>query len=267
MRTLLALLAFAIVFSLLLLGVAQLASAGSAELPELTDASGDCAVPYGDIYLDVISAWIDGETTESFDVHLQLAGWEGEVAEGAGYAVQFAHQGTTWGIVAVYSAVLSEGWEFSTGMATAELAEGFEPAEGSFDEPTATISVTFAKALFPHVDMNDTTVRDFVALSADLRPAIPFFLGEDAGLDGNGRWIVCDEAVGTGSYELGMSHGGEHAAHVADASPSPDADGAATLAAEGGPEREPEPAKRTPLGAAVPIVALAVGIALARRSR
>lgn len=265
MRTLLTLLASAIVISVLLLVGVQLASAGTPDAPELTDVAGDCAVPYGNEYLDLAAAWVDNEDADSFDVHLRLAAWRAELAEGSGYAVQFSHQGVTWGIVAVYSSVIAEGWSFSTGVATAELAEGFEDAPGSFDAATSTMVVTFAKGIFPHRDATDTTLRDFVAMSADLRPAYPFFVGEDAGLDGNGRWIVCDDAVGTGTYTFAAgAHSSAHTTHDAatlegataeNATGEPDASGAAPVA-------QPEE-NDTPLAPLVAIGALV--LAAARR--
>ena len=266
MRSLAPLLLLAVALSVGLLVGAQLASAGTADAPELTDPPGDCAVPYANAYLDVVAAWIDAETAATFDVHLKLAGWQEEVAEGSGYTVQFTHQGVQWGIVAVYSSVVAEGWEFSTGMATAQLAEGFEDAPGSFDAATAEIVVTFAKDIFPHKDASDTTLREFHALSADLRPAYPFFLGEPAGLDGNGRWIVCDDAVGAGSYAFAAgAHSAGHEAHA------PGAANATAAAVEPASVPQPAPspgadpaARDTPLA---PVLALAALVLAAARRR
>ena len=247
----------------LLLVLVPFASAGSAEAPELTDELGDCAVPYGNAYLDVVAAWVDGETETTFNVHLQLASFESGIAEGAGYSVQFTHQGLSWGIVAVRSTVIADGWEFSTGRATADLAEGLEEAPGSFDEATSTITVTFPKGLFEHGDGGDTTLRDFVAMSADLRPAYPFFLGEEAGLDGNGRWIVCDEAVGALDYAFTSGrHSNQHAAHGAGAPPMEHVPAAAV---EPAPPAE-APTKETPLPAALALLALALAL-VARAKR
>jgi hypothetical protein len=252
----------------LLLGI-QLAAAGAPDAPEVSDASGDCAVPYGNEYLDITAAWIDNEDADSFDVHLALAKWNEQVAEGSGFAVQFSHQGVRWGIVAVYSSVLTEGWEFSTGVATAQLAEGFEDAPGSFDAASASMVVTFPKSLFPHEDPTDRLVRDFQAMSADLRPAYPFFLGEEAGLDGNGRWVVCDDATSAASYEL-TGHGaaaGEHAQHDGMAGDNATAD--ASVDASAPTTQDPAPAdaadeKSVPMPFALVALALALALALRR---
>lgn len=265
MRVLLALLVSAIAITVALLVGVQLASAGSADAPELADAAGDCAIAYGKEYLDITGAWLDAETADTFDVHLQLAAWRAEIAEGSGYTVQFSHQGVTWGVVAVYSSVVAEGWEFSTGVATAELAENFEDAPGSFDAGTSSITVTFPKRLFPHVDANDTTVRDFVAMSADLRPAYPFFLGEEAGLDGNGRWIVCDDAAGTGTFEFRAgAHSAEHSTHESGAADAASVEAAPQDPAEDAPLQTQSSKKDTPLASLVAIGALVLA-AMRRR--
>ena len=251
----------------LLLAALPLASAGTPEAPELADAVGDCSIAYGQEYLDIVAAWIDTEDADSFDVHLRLATWRAEVAEGSGYTVQFAHQGVSWGIVATYSSVVGSGWSFSTGVATAELAEGFEEAPGAFDPATATITVTFAKDLFPHNDPNDTTLRDFVAMSADLRPAYPYFVGEGAGapVESNGKWVVCDDAVGTGTYAFGAGAHSAHAAGTAPAAetsaPAPTTEGPAATAS---PPGAPAGGNDTPLAPLVALAALALA-ALRRR--
>lgn len=86
MRVLLTLLASAIVITVLLLVGVQLAAAGTADAPEISDPAGERAFPYGNAYLDITNAWIDGETTDAFDVPLRLAGCEDELAEGSVFA-------------------------------------------------------------------------------------------------------------------------------------------------------------------------------------
>lgn len=263
MRSILAILAWAVVITVLVVGGSQLASAGSPEAPEITDPAGDCAVPYGNLYLDITSAWIDNEDADSFDVHLALAGWEDEVAEGAGYAVQFVHQQLQWGVIAFYSPAVEGGWVFWTGQATLADVSDTVDAVGSFDVGASTIHVTFPKDLFPHVDATDTTLREIMAMSVDVRPAYPFIVGGDtpASTDPDGKWVACDEAVSSATFQF--TQGGHSVAHApSDTAPSPsagasgDVEGAAVEAAPTAATPAQTASKDTSLPALVAIGAL-----------
>lgn len=257
---------FRLVTIALVLALAPLAAAGTPEAPELTDPAGDCAVPYGNEYLDIVAAWISGETVDTFEVNLQLATWTEPIAEGAGFTVQFSHQGLEWGIIVTYGALSFGGWSFATGRASAEEATDFAPAEGRFDAATLTITTTFPKNLFPHKDMNDRQLVGMKALSADLRPAIPFFVGAEAGapVSGDGRWIACDEATASMPYVFTGGHGSDHAMHEAqleraqeaNATAEPQEEGPGVVAAAA-PEGNDTPFPAIALVAALALAALA----------
>lgn len=201
--------------SVLLIVSLSTARGGTAETPEISDPPSDCALPYGNAYLDATSAWIDGEDADSFDVHLRLAAWDATAAEGAGYAVQFTHQGKTWGVVAFYSALFEGGWIFWTGQATLDNTDGFEDASGAFDAATATVTITFDKGLFPHADATDHALSKFSVMTVDVRPAYPFILGQDAGTDADGHYVLCDAAASDAVYVFTTGgHSTEHAAHA-----------------------------------------------------
>lgn len=213
----------ALALALILAGAAASARAGTMDAPELSDAAGDCSVLWGNAYLDLVSAWISDETATDFRVSLALASFDDAIAEGAGYTVQFEHQGVAWGVIATYRPLSAEGWDWFTGHAQSSGSldlESMERTSGAFDPATATLTWTFPKSLFPHADANDNALVRFWAGTADLRPAYPLLLaGETAGDAANGRWIVCDEArADESAYSFSSGHHA-HAPQDAQAAP------------------------------------------------
>lgn len=261
-----------------LLGLALLPAtlAGSEAEPEVTDAEGDCALPYGASYLDVVAVWIESETETSFVVATKLAAFDERVAEGAGYTIQFEHQGMTFGVVALYRPMSGAGWEFYTGRVDAHEAESdtLTPRQGSFDAASATFAIPFPKPLFPHRDASDRELRAFHAVSADLRPAYPFLLATDRLVDGssNDRWLVCDEATSDATYAFRTGAHSEEHDHGAGVAEPPAAPAAAEAPAEGASpgapaEADAPGARAVPLPAWLALVALAFSRVARSRER
>lgn len=244
------------------------ATAGSPEQPEVADASGDCALPYGAAYLDLTRAWIRGENATGFQVAMELARFDDATAEGAAYVVQFEHQGVRWGTLAMFRPVSDSGWAFFTGQIDSERAatDTFQPAVGTFDAGSSPIvTVAFDKAIFPHEHADDRELRGFYAGTADLRTAYPFVLATDSlsPRSSNGRWLVCDEATSDATYTF---QEGAHSAHAAEALPSGFQAGAPI---EPPVTREPEPPeamRETPGGQGVLFAALGAACLLRRRA-
>ena len=190
-----------------------LASAGTAEEPELSDAADDCQFPPANHYADVASAWVSDETETGFNVNLALSKWTLEPAAAfSGYTVQFEHQGVQFGIAAFFTGT---EWEFSNAFIDVETGEmtGFAPAEGSFTPGTpAVISVVFDKGHFPHGDSADNKLVNFQAGTADFKPIVPWGVSPvPIPLPPpNGGYVICDLAMGDGAYTFQV---GGHSTH------------------------------------------------------
>lgn len=262
--------------ALLATSVAAPARAGTIDAPELADPAGDCANPAMNEYLDIVAAWISDETEAAFNVNLAIAKWNEAAGEASGFSVQFSHQGVAWGVIVAYSSPFFGGWTYSTGQADEDSVSGFNETSGSFTPGTpAVITASFPKALFPHNDPSDNRLVDFNAFSADLKTYLPFAIaeGEGAPIDSNGRWVLCDEAVGDGTYEF---RSGAHAT-PADAppatggAPAANATGDAMQGAAGGAGASEAPAgegaRKLPLPTFAAAAAGLAVAALARRGR
>lgn len=187
---------------LMLLAV-PLASAGTAEAPEVTDAEGDasaCFGPAGNEYADLVSAWVSDETATSFVVNIALAKWTADqLGTASGYTIQFTHQGKQFGVAAAYiPPPMASGWEFSNGYIDLETQElkDFEDAEGSFTPGTpAILSIVFDKANFPHGEAMDHALHTFVGGSADFKNGIAGFVtGEELDM------TICDTVESSATY-------------------------------------------------------------------
>lgn len=199
---------------------ASFASAGSQESPELTDPEGDaaCYGPLGNEYADIVSAWIDGETATSLMVHIAIAKWTADaLGTGAGYTLQFSHQGVQYGAIAAYiPEPMGGGWEFNNGYvdtASGELSD-FQDAQGSFTPGTpAIISIEFSKSMFPHGDSNDNKLVGLTGGSADLKNWAPFLIAD---VEPPVPFQICDSIQSSAEYVFQM---GGHSA-----GPAPEAD-------------------------------------------
>lgn len=239
------------------LALAAGASAGSAEAPEITDPSGDCSVPYGNAYLDVVSAWVDGEDEDSFLAHVQLAGFQAALSPGSGLAMTFEHQGARYGVIAADTRPFETGWGFWSGTATETEVDTFEDAPGTFDEGTGLLTVEFPKWLFPHAEAANRDLTGFRVFTADIRPALPFMLAD---LDENGKWIVCDVAESDAVYTFMVGgHSGQHDAAQTAANGAPVA--AASLSAASTEEAAPPASENATPGPSLLAVAAAAGVA------
>lgn len=86
--------------------------AGTPEAPEVTDPAGDCEFAPGNQYMDVVAAWISDETPNDLNVNIQLASWTPVVSEGAGFTLQFRHQGVRFGVLAGF---IAQTWTYGNG--------------------------------------------------------------------------------------------------------------------------------------------------------
>lgn len=247
--------------------LAPVAAAGTIDAPELADATGDCAFAPGNEYLDVVSAWISDETATDFQVNLAIAKWTDVLGHAAGLTVQFTHQGTQWGVVYYYDAALG-GWMYWTGLVTEDEVTGFNETSGSFTpgEP-AVLTATFPKNLFPHNDPSDNLLQEFTAVSLDLKPAWPTFFSPTA-LPVFPPALLCDEAEGSATYAFGS---GTHSARGTPApegnATAPTPEDATPTPASATPAPDAEAGKDTPAAGALAALAVAAGVALARRRR
>lgn len=256
-----------------LLAFAPLAAAGSAEAPEITDPAGDvaCFGPAGNEWADIISAWIDTETEDSFTVHIALAKFTADtLATATGYTIQFSHQGVQFGAIAAYiPAPVGDGWQYDNGFIDTETGElgDFQDAEGSFTPGTpAIISIEFSKDMFPHGDSTDNKLVGFSGGSADFKHWTPFFV---APADPPVPFQVCDAVASSAEYVFQV---GGHSQHATPSDTSaPTEDGATVNDSDETPESggAVQPAatqdKDTPF-APVPLALLAVAmLALVRR--
>lgn len=203
--------------AIIILGLVVLspvALAGTAEAPEVTDPAGDCEFSPGNEYMDVVAAWVSGETATSFDVNIQLSTWTQAVADGAGFTVQFRHQGVEFGVLAGF---IGQTWTYGNGKVSNKTIESFNETEGSFQADPPVITIQFDKANFPHADMSDDQLVGFVGGSLDLKPIIPFFFSPvtppvmpDA--------IACDTIMGTVPYTFQVGAHAHSASAAADES-------------------------------------------------
>lgn len=261
-----------VLVALLLALIAPLAAAGSADAPEVVDAAGDatCVGSAGNEWADLDAAWISGETETSFDVNMRLAKWTDEhLASMTGFTVQFTHQGTQFGVAAIYfPPPMGDGWTFENGyidLETQELSD-FSDSTGTFTPgPPAILTVRFDKGHFPHVDANDTRLVDFKGGSADLKNQAPGFLLPVPPQP----FEVCDLIESGAVYEFQTGDHTMHAPAAEDDAPAatPDAapqDDAAPVAAAAAPDDE---ARDTPGPAVGLAITGAVVVALAMRRR
>lgn len=204
------------VLMLLAVIAVPVAHAGTAEAPELTDPAGDCEFAPGNSYMDIVAAWVSDETADGFNVNLQLGDWVEPLAGGAGYTVQFQHQGVQFGIVAAYMGP-SMGWYFANGYIAEDESSDFTETSGSFTAPV--ITVLFLKSNFPHADANDNRLVQFTAGSIDMKLQVPFFF-VPAQSPVFPPAIACDGAEGQGTYTFAV---GDHSQHAAGNTTTPDA--------------------------------------------
>lgn len=184
--------------ALLVVFLAPFASAGSAEEPEVVDPVGDCAFAPGNHYMDVTAAWISDETADAFNVNIKLAEWVQPVAEGAGFAVQFKHQGVEFGVLAGF---IANQWAYGNGKVSNSEVESFNETSGSFKVNPPVITILFHKDNFPHTNMMDNQLVDFSGGSIDLKPQEPFFF-VPATLPAYPPPVDCDTIQGTIPYEF-----------------------------------------------------------------
>lgn len=200
---------FLVPATLLALLAAPAVSAGSQDVPELTDAAGDCEFAFGNDYADVTAAWIADETATSFGVYLALAKWTEPLAQMSGYTVQFTHQGTQFGVAAVYS---PDGWEYSNGYIDFDTgdASNFSEADGSFTPGTpAILMVTFDKSHFPH-NSADNQLTSFMAGTVDFKYYAAWGLAGQTP-PAESPVFFCDEATSTATYTFTT---GDHSMHA-----------------------------------------------------
>lgn len=197
-------------------------------------------------------------------------------ASGAGYTVQFTHQGVQFGVIAFYQSP-ADGWFYGNGFVDTETGElsNFSDAEGSFDAAAALLAITFAKSHFPHGDSADNQLTAFEGGTADFKPLLPIFIAE--GVSGQGApvapdYLDCDLAEGSVPYTFQT---GGHSAHGGSAGNATSGDGAPTNATTDDAPQPVSPAaaptdegtKESP-GAGILLVALAaLAVAVARRRR
>ena len=260
---------------LLLLAV-PLASAGTADAPEVTDDAGDCEVAIGNEYADIVGAWISDETATSFNVNLALAKWTDPAAQMSGYTVQFTHQGTQFGVVALYT---PDGWEYANGYIDMNTGESsnFTESPGSFTPGTpAVLMVTFDKANFVHTSATDNELRDFQAGTADFKFYAAFGIAGQAP-PAESPYFICDFATSTATYAFST---GGHSMHSpgsgagasnataptnSTASASGSSSAAAPVDAASAPDGGSSPAETPAPGAIAMVAALVVGAVIARR--
>lgn len=243
---------------------APVASAGTAEAPELTDPKGDCEFAPGNEYMDIVAAWVSDETADGFNVNIQLGEWVEPLAGGAGFAVQFLHQGVQFGVVAAYMGP-SLGWYYANGYVAEDEASEFTETSGSFTAPV--ITVLFLKSNFPHTNAADNKLVQFTAGSIDMKPQVPFFF-VPAASPVFPPALPCDGAQGDGTYtftvgdhsarSMGNATAEDPAAEPA-TEPTPTTDDVVTPAAA--------PEKSVPVPGFVLVAAVAAAALLARRPR
>lgn len=240
--------------------LAPLASAGSAEAPEVVDAAGDCAFPPGNHYMDVVAVWISDETADAFNVNIQLSEWVAPAAEGAGFAIQFKHQGVEFGVLAGYFA---QTWGYGNGRVSDSEIESYNETSGSFKASPPVITVLFQKNNFPHANAMDNKLVDFTGGSIDLKPLEPFFL-VPAPLPAYPPGLECDTVQGTIPYEFQV---GQHAHDMSAMNSTAETNTTATpdsLENTAAPTPS-EPAKSVPGFQAVAVVVALAALAARRR--
>ncbi|HUR68047.1 MAG TPA: hypothetical protein VM370_02290 [Candidatus Thermoplasmatota archaeon] len=170
--------------------------------------------------MDIVGAWISDETATDFNVNIALASWIPVVSEGAGFTIQFTHQGVEFGVLAGY---VAQTWTYGNGAIDDGGGAGtFNETTGSFQESPPVISVLFAKSNFPHTNMADNQLVDFWGGSIDLKPIEPLFFAP-AQPPVSPDVIACDEVTGTGSYTFTAGAHSMHASGSAAPTPSPSA--------------------------------------------
>ncbi len=273
-----------ILFTFLALLATPLAAAGTAEAPEVTDPAGDaaCFGPAGNEYADIVSAWISDESETTFNVNIALEKFTVDsLATATGYTVQFTHQGVQFGAVAAYiPAPMGPGWEYTNGYVdttTGELGE-FHDSRGSFTAGTPSIlTIEFAKSLFPHGDMADNRLVNFVGGSADFKTWVPFFVADQ---EPTTDFVECDHVESSAVYEFQVGgHSQMDMSGSDNATMTPETPGGTTNASGTGSNVAPaatggssggsgDDGKKVPAPGALLTVGavIAVGIAMRRRS-
>lgn len=250
---------------LLLVPLVPLASAGTAEAPEIVDPAGDCAFAPGNHYMDIVSAWVSDETATDLKVNIQLAEWVEPVAHGAGFTVQFTHQGVQFGVLAAYVG----SWTYGNGRIAGRQIEGWNDTEGSFQASPPVLTILFQKSNFPHDDPTDNRLVGFTGGSIDLKPMVPTFFAPP--LPAYPPAIDCDVVASDVEY---VFQSGGHSMHDPSAgatdatTPTPTEEPAAgddAIAPAAAPTQEP--AQGVP-GPGLPgLVSALLGVTLLRRSR
>lgn len=246
-----------------------LASAGTADAPEVSDPTGDatCFGPAGNLWSDIDAAWVSGETADAFDVNLRLSQWTHEaLSTVTGFTLQFTHQGKQFGVAAIYvPPPVDSGWEFSNGYIDLESQElrDFSDATGSFSAgPPAVLTVRFDKTHFPHVDASDNRLVDFKGGSADLKNQIPSFLLPVPPQP----FQVCDLVASDAVYEFQVGDHTGHAGMPADGRDATETEAPATMDEVAPATASPESPTETP-APGLALVALGAAFAALRLRR
>lgn len=200
--------------------IALPASAGSRDAPEVPDAAGDCAYAAGNEYADIVAAWISDETAMDFVVNIGLSKWTQDMlASYAGYTLQFTHQGVQWGVAALYNP--QGGWEWSTGHIDTETGAmgNFTETTGEWDATSATMSIVFPKAIFPHAG-DDNRLHTFAGGTADFKKDLPIFLAQGVGAPVPSQdYMLCDLVESASEYAFTV---GQHTMPAAGTPSTPD---------------------------------------------